>query len=540
MGPEMAQEDDNAGVSDVERATESYLEARGGLKSWLLTNDHKRIALLYLGAVTLFFILGALFASLMRIELISSEQVLVSDDLFNRLFTSHGLFMVFLFLMPAIPAVLGNFLLPLKIGARNFAFPRLNLLGFYSFFLGGVCLVMVVLRGGVDITWTFFPAYTTAAATGNVVLSACGVVLASMAVLLLGINSLVTVHKMRAPGLYWSRLPVFVWSHYAASVIMVLATPVLIVVMFLLGVERILGSGVFDPAIGGDPMLFKKLFWFWARPALYIMVLPAIGIVTEILSSYSRRGPFGYRFTVGSIFAIVVLSFLAAGGHLLVSSQSVFAGLAASLAGFLVAIPFGVILANWIAMLYRASISFKSPFVYAVGFIALTLIGGLTGLFLSGAAANVHLHGTLFVVAHFHYLLAGAVVMAFLAGLHFWWPKITGRAYPEATATVSAVVFFVGLNLTFFPQFLLGFLGVPRRYFAYPAEFEALHLLSTAGLTILAVGYVLPMVYLLWSLRSGDTVSENPMGATGLEWRLPSPPPSENFLTTPAVGDEWV
>ncbi len=533
--------DQPTGVSPLPAAggaANSYSKARGGLKSWLLTIDHKRIALLYLGAVTLFFILGVLFASLMRIELVSSEPVLVSDDLFNRLFTLHGLFMVFLFLMPAIPGVLGNFLLPLKIGARNFAFPRLNLLGFYSFLLGGICLVMVVLRGGVDTTWTFLPVYTVATMTGNVVLSACGVVLASVAILLMGINSLVTVHKMRAPGLYWSRLPVFVWSQYAAAVIMVLATPVLIVVMFLLGTEKILGSGVFDPSIGGDPMLFKRLFWLWARPALYIMVLPAIGIVTEILSSHSRREPFGYRFVVGSLFAIVVLSLFGAGGHLLVSSQSLFASLLASLAGYLVAIPFGVILANWIAMLYRASISWKSPLVYAVAFIALTLIGGLTGLFLSGAAANVHLHGTLFVVAHFHYLLAGAVVMAYLAGLHFWWPKITGRAYPEATATVSAVVLFVGLNLTFFPQFLLGSLGVPRRHFAYPVEFEPLQLLSTAGLTILAVGYILPMVYLLWSLRSGNRAEESPVGATGLEWRLRSPGPSENFLTTPAIGDE--
>lgn len=285
-------------------------------------------------------------------------------------------------------------------------------------------------------------------------------------------------------------------------------------------------------------MLFKRLFWFWARPALYIMVLPALGIVTEILSSHSRRGPVGYRFIVGSMFLIVVLSFLTAGGHLIVSSQSVFASLVASLAGYLVAVPFTVILANWIAMLYRASISLKSPLLYAVGFIALTMIGGLTGLFLSGAAANVHLHGTLFVVAHFHYLLAGAVVMAYLAGLHFWWPKITGKAYAEATAKVSAVVLFVGLNLTFFPQFLLGSLGVPRRHFAYPVEFEPLHLLSTAGLTVLIVGYLLPMAYLLWSLRRGDTVEANPVGASGLEWRLSSPPPAENFLTKPAVGNE--
>jgi cytochrome c oxidase subunit 1 len=538
MEPKMTRQEENTSTLDDDDATESYLEAGGGLRSWLFATDHKRIALLYLCAVTVFFILGTLFASLMRIELSSSDPILLSDDLFNRLFTLHGLFMIFLVLMPAIPAVLGNFLVPLKIGARNFAFPRLNLLGFYLFLLGGACLVMVALRGGIDSTWTLYPAFTAATVTRNVVLTACGVLLTSWALLLMGINTLVTIHKMRAPGLYWSRLPIFVWSQYAAAVIMVLATPVLAGVLFVLGLDKLLGAGVFDTAAGGGLILFRRLFWFWARPALYIMVLPAIGIVTEILSSNSRRRPVGYRFIVGSLFSIVFLSFLTAGGHLIVSSQSVFASLVASLAGYLVAIPFAVILANWIAMLYRASISLRSPLLYAVGFIALTMIGGLTGLFLSAAAANVHLHGTLFVVAHFHYLLAGAVVMAYLAGLHFWWPKITGRAYPEATAAVSVVVLFVGLNLTFFPQFLLGSLGVPRRHFAYPFEFEPLHLLSTAGFTVLVVGYLLPMAYLLWSLRSGDAVDENPAGATGLEWRLSSPPPAENFMIVPAVGDE--
>jgi cytochrome c oxidase subunit 1 len=523
---------------NADNLPENYLNAAYGWRSWLFTKDHKRIALLYLISITAFFFLGGFFAILIRLELLTPAGDFVQAETYNKLFTMHGLIMIFFFLIPSIPAVLGNFLIPLMIGARDLAFPRVNLLSWYIYVLGGLFTLGAVVTGGVDTGWTFYTPYSSTYANSNVILTALGVFITGFSSILTGLNFIVTIHKMRAPGLNWFRLPLFVWAHYATSLIMVLATPVLAISIALIAVERIFRIGIFDPAIGGDPLLFQHLFWFYSHPAVYIMVLPAMGVMSELITCYSRKRIFGYAFVAFSSLAIAVLGFLVWGHHMFVSGESPFAGVVFSALSFLVAIPSGIKVFNWMATLYKGSISYDAPMLYALGFIGLFTIGGLTGLFLATLAVDVHLHDTYFVIAHFHYIMVGGAVMAYFGGIHFWWPKITGRLYPEAWARFAALVVFVGFNLTFFPQFLLGYLGMPRRYHAYPEEFQVWNVMSTAGASILGIGYLIPMVYLLWSLRYGRVAGDNPWDAKGLEWQTTSPPPPDNFETAPIVTEE--
>jgi cytochrome c oxidase subunit I len=517
-----------------------YLNATYGLKSWLLTRDHKRIALLYLGSVTFFFFLGGLFALLIRLELLTPAGDLVQAETYNKLFTMHGVTMVFFFLIPSIPAVLGNFLIPMMIGAKDLAFPRLNLLSWYIYVVGGLFTLWAVVHGGVDTGWTFYTPYSTASSNTHVIATAVGIFITGFSSILTGLNFIVTIHTMRAPGLTWFRLPLFVWSHYATSLIFVLGTPVIAVTLLMVAVERLFHLGIFDPALGGDPILFQHLFWFYSHPAVYIMILPAMGVVSEVVTTFSRKNIFGYKFVAFASIAIAVLGFLVWGHHMFVSGQSVYAGLIFSVLSFLVAIPSAVKVFNWTATMYKGSISYRTPMLYAFGFIGLFTIGGLTGLFLASLGIDVHVHDTYFIVAHFHYIMVGGAIMGYLGGIHYWWPKISGKLYPEAWARFSALIIFVGFNLTFFPQFLLGYLGMPRRYHAYPEEFQVLNVMSTAGASILGVGYVIPMIYFIWSMRYGKAAPANPWGSTGLEWDTPSPPPTENFAVTPVVtGDPY-
>lgn len=516
----------------------NYLTAAYTVRSWLLTVDHKRIALLYLAGVTFFFVIGGLAATIVRLELMTPQGDLVESETYNKLFTMHGVAMVFFFLIPVVPAVLGNFLVPLMVGARDLAFPKLNLASWYLFMLGGLLALYAMFAGGVDTGWTFYAPYSSTYSTTHVMSTALGAFLAGFSSIVTGLNFIVTVHKMRAPGLTWFRLPLFIWSMYAASLVMVLATPVVAIAILLIGLERVLGIGIFNPKLGGDPLLFQHLFWFYSHPAVYIMVLPAMGVVSELVACFSRRRPFGYSFIGFSSFAIAVLGFLVWGHHMFVSGQSAYAGMIFSILSFLVALPSAVKVFNWTATLYKAQISYNTPMLYALGFIGLFTVGGLTGLFLATLAIDVHVHDTYFIVAHFHYIMVGGTVMAYLGGIHFWWPKMTGRMYPEAWARLSAILIFVGFNLTFFPQFLLGYLGMPRRYHIYPEEFQVLNVMSSAGASILAVGYFFPLTYLLWSLRYGPVAPPNPFQATGLEWQTASPPPTENFARTPIVTEE--
>jgi cytochrome c oxidase subunit 1 len=512
-----------------------YLNDGYGVKSWLLTRDHKRIALLYLAGVTFFFFVGGAFAVLIRLELATPPGEMVTDDTYNKLFTMHGVMMVFFFLIPAIPAVLGNFLVPIMIGAKDLAFPKLNLASWYVYMLGAAATTYAIITGGLDTGWTFYTPYSSSASTTSVVPAAVGVFITGFSSILTGLNFIVTIHRMRAPGMTWFRLPLFIWSHYATSLIMVLGTPVLAVTILMLAAERLFRFGIFDPALGGDPVLFQHLFWFYSHPAVYIMVLPAMGVISELVAAFCRKPVFGYTFVAFASLGIAVLGFLVWGHHMFVAGQSVYAALIFSILSFLVAIPSAVKVFNWTATMYKASVSWETPMLYAIGFIGLFTIGGLTGLFLAAVGLDVHVHDTYFVVAHFHYIMVGGTIMAYLGGLHYWWPKIAGRTYNELLAKVSAAVIFFGFNLTFFPQFILGYLGMPRRYHAYPDEFQLLNVLSSAGASLLGVGYLIPMAYLAWSLRYGRVVGSNPWGAVGLEWTISSPPPTENFDHVPTV-----
>src|SRR5688500_8609521 len=513
----------------------NYINVDYRFRSWLWTTDHKRIAILYMISVTLFFFIGGAAAVLFRLELMTPGGDLVIAETYNKLFTLHGVIMVFFFLIPSIPTVLGNFLLPMMIGARDLAFPKLNLASWYIFMSGGLLAVTAIVFGGADTGWTFYTPYSSVYSNTNVILMALGAFVAGFSSILTGINFIVTTHPMRAPGLTWFRLPLFVWSHYATSLIMMLGTPVIAITVLMVAAERALHLGIFDPALGGDPVLFQHLFWFYSHPAVYIMILPAMGVVSEIVQAFSRKNIFGYSFIAFSSLAIAIIGFFVWGHHLFVAGQSTYAGLVFSILSFLVAIPSAIKVFNWTATIYKGSVSLESPMLYALGFIGLFTIGGLTGLFLGAMGLDIHVHDTYFVVAHFHYIMVGGAIMGYLGGLHYWWPKITGRIYSEPWAKLSAVIVFVGFNLTFFPQFVAGYLGMPRRYHAYPPEFQEIGRASTLGASILSVGYVLPMIYFTCSIFRGEKAPADPWSAQGLEWETPSPPPIENFHVTPVV-----
>jgi cytochrome c oxidase subunit 1 len=507
----------------------NYLNVRTTVASWLFTKDHKRIGLMYMVVVTIAFIIGAVFAAGIRLELATPAGDLVSSDTYNKLFTMHGVAMVFFVLIPAVPAILGNFILPLQLGAKDVAFPRLNLLSWYVFVFGLIFTLAAMITGGVDTGWTFYPPYSTDGSNSNVLLAGIGVFITGFSSILTGLNFMVTIHRMRAPGLTWFRLPLFVWSLYATSLVQILGTPIIAITVAMVAVERAFHLGFFDPRLGGDPVLFQHLFWFYSHPAVYIMILPGMGVISELVAAMARKQIFGYGFVAFSSLAIAVIGFLVWGHHLFLSSQSIYAGMVFSFLSMIVAVPSAVKTFNWTATMYKGAISWESPTFFVIGFMGLFTVGGLTGLYLATMGMDIALHDTYFVIAHFHYIMVGGAVMAFMGGLHFWWPKMFGRMYSEPLAKTCAILIFIGFNLTFFPQFILGYLGMPRRYYTYPAELQVWNVLSTAGATILGIGYILPMIYLIYSLFKGAPAPANPWGAKGLEWTTTSPPPTFNF-----------
>jgi cytochrome c oxidase subunit 1 len=517
---------------------ESYLNSEYGIRSWLLTQDHKRIALLYLFTTIFFFAIGGTAAAIIRLELLTPAGDLVAADTYNKLFSIHGIIMVFFFLVPIAPAVFGNFLIPLMIGAKDVAFPKLNLTSWYLFVIGGCVELYMMISGGVDTGWTFTTPLSTHYINTNVIAAAMGIFIAGFSSILTGLNFIATIHRMRAPGMTWFRLPLFVWSYYATSIIFVLATPVIAITMVLIVLERATGIGIFDPTKGGDPLLFQHLFWFYSHPAVYVMILPGMGIMSEVIACFCRKRVFGYTAVAFSSVGIAVFSFFVWAHHMFIMGISNYSALLFSFMSMMVAVPSAIKIFNWSATMYKGSISFDTPMLYALGFIGLFTIGGLTGVFLAALGMDIHLTETYFIVAHFHYVMVGGMVSAVMAGLHFWWPKMTGRLYPESLGRLAAAILFIGFNLTFFPQFLLGYLGMPRRYHEYPPDFQVLNVLSTAGASILAIGYLLPAVYFLWSLKYGKIAGENPWRAAGLEWKVQSPPLTNNFLETPIVTEE--
>jgi cytochrome c oxidase subunit 1 len=507
---------------------ENYLNCASGWRSWLFTLDHKRIGVMYLAAILFSFFLGGIFALLVRTELISPGHTIMDADSYNRAFTLHGAIMTFLFIIPGIPAALGNFVLPLLLGAKDVALPRLNLASFHIYAIGAVMAVAAILLGGVDTGWTFYTPYSTTT-SGQVVMVTLAVFVLGFSSIFTGINFIVTIHKMRPAGMGWFRMPLMLWALYATAIIQVLATPVLAITVLLLVAERVLGIGVFDPALGGDPVLFQHFFWFYSHPAVYIMILPAMGVISELISTHSRKTIFGYRAIAYSSIAIAVFSFLVWGHHMFVSGQSPLATVIFSALTFSVSIPSAVKVFNWLATMYKGAIKLETPMVYALSFIFLFGIGGLTGLFLATLATDVHLHDSYFVVAHFHYTMMGGVVIAFLAGIFHWWPKMFGRLFSQKWGNIGAVLVFAGFNLTFFSQFVMGSKGMPRRYYSYPPEFEIYHQLSTYGSYLLAVGLFVAAGVLLHSLLAGRRAPANPWGGATLEWQAASPPSHHNF-----------
>jgi cytochrome c oxidase subunit 1 len=520
-------------ANDRQQST-SFFQASRGIKSWLFTLDHKRIGIMYLVFVLANFLLGGVFALLVRTELLTPGRTIMDADTYNRMFTLHGAVMVFLVIIPSIPASLGNIILPMQLGAKDVAFPRLNLLSFYIYIIGALFALYSIITGAVDTGWTFYTPYSTSSNSSVISMTLAAFILGFSSIFT-GLNFMATVHTLRAPGMTFFRMPLFVWALYSTSVIQILATPVLGITLLLLIAERVLKVGIFDPAMGGDPVLFQHFFWFYSHPAVYIMIVPGFGVISELISTFSRKAIFGYRAIALSSIGIAIIGFLVWGHHMFTSGQSEVAAMIFSFLTMLVAIPTAIKVLNWIATLYKGSIVLATPMWYGIGFLYLFTVGGLTGLYLATVGTDIHLHDTYFVVAHFHFVMMGGTMFAFLGGLHYWWPKFTGRLYNETLGKIGCAVAFVGFNMTFLSQFVMGAQGMPRRYYNYLDQFQPLHAFSSVGAYVLGFGFLLSAITLFGSLTRKQDAPPNPWGGTTLEWQTPSPPPLENFAEQPVV-----
>ncbi|MCA9599520.1 MAG: cbb3-type cytochrome c oxidase subunit I [Myxococcales bacterium] len=502
------------------------------LSSWLTTRDHKRIGIMFFVATSVMLAIGGLFAMLIRIEHLTPDATIVTAQTYNRLFTLHGVTMVWLFMIPSIPAAFGNFFLPIMIGARDVAFPRLNLASFYIYLLGAVVTLAAMFIGGTDTGWTFYVPYSSSSAT-TVLPVLVGVFILGWSTIITGVNFITTVHTMRAKGVRWMKMPLFVWTLYATSIIQVLATPMLAITLVLIGLDQSLHWGIFDPARGGDPVLYQHLFWFYSHPAVYIMILPGMGVISECVSTFSRKNSLSYKAIVFSTLGIALVGFLTWGHHMFTAGLSTFDAGAFGLLSMMVAIFSAIKVFTWTGTLYKGAISLKTPLLYVLAFLFLFVFGGMTGVAVATMSLDVHWQDTYFVVAHFHFIMVGGTITAFLAAIHYWFPKVTGKMYPERWGATTAVLVFVGFLTTFVPQFLLGNMGMPRRYFFYPPEMQSLHVVSTVGSWVLAAGLLTTVGYLAWSLKYGEAAGDNPWDSASWEWTTASPPPKANFEGKP-------
>jgi cytochrome c oxidase subunit 1 len=521
------------------RAHPSYLEDSGrhkGILGWLLSVDHKRIGILYLVSIACFFFIGVTIGILMRLEMLTAGPTIVQPQTYNALFTLHGVIMIFLFIIPGIPAILGNFFLPIQIGARDVAFPRLNLLSWYCYIAGAVIAVASLFTGGgpPDTGWTFYVPFSIRTGT-NVTLAVFGAFILGFSSILTGLNFITTIHRLRAPGMDWFKMPLFTWSLYATAWVQILATPVLAITLVLVMLERLFGLGLFDPAKGGDPILYQHLFWIYSHPAVYIMILPAMGVISEIFPAFARQKIYGYKAIAFSSLAIAFVGYLVWGHHMFTSGMSDTSRLVFSLLTFFVAIPSGVKVFNWVSTLYKGAIVVPPPMLYALSFIFLFAIGGLTGIIQSALATNIHVHDTYWIVGHFHYVMFGGAAWGFFAGLLYWFPKMTGRMYNFRPVFVAWVLMFVGFNMLYFTMLVLGWMGMPRRYYDFLPPFHTGHVIATVGSWFLVSGLVILAATLIRGLRRGAPAPADPWGGTTLEWRIASPPPTENFHEIPTV-----
>ncbi|EYF06921.1 cytochrome c oxidase subunit I [Chondromyces apiculatus] len=512
-----------------------YLRAEGGVRSWLLTTDHKRIGLMFYGLVVLFLILGGLFAMVLRAELITPEPTLIEADTYNRMFTLHGVIMVWMFMIPSIPNVFGNFVLPLMLGAKDLAFPRLNLLSLYVFALGSVVTLGGAALGGTDTGWTFYAPYSTSTSTAVVPVVA-GIFILGVSSIMTGLNFIVTTHTMRARGMSWTRVPLFVWAIYATSVIILFATPVLGMSITLVGIDHVYHFGIFDPRLGGDPVLFQHLFWFYSHPAVYIMILPAMGVISEVVCTFTHKPPASYKAIFISSLGIAFVGFFTWGHHMFVAGMSTFDAGVFGILSMFVAIFSAIKVFTWVATMHRGSIQFSTPMLYFLSFLFLFVFGGMTGVAVATQSLDVHWHDTYFVVAHFHFIMVGATLTGFLAAAHYWFPKMFGCLYSERVGMIGATGVFCGFFLTFFPQFLLGNAGMPRRYYAYPERFQWLNALSSGGAFLLGGALLLTLVNLLVALKRGRRADGNPWTSRSFEWMTPTLPPKHNFAVPPRIG----
>jgi cytochrome c oxidase subunit 1 len=523
----------------VRRAEEPSFYASKGIASWLLTTDHKRIGILYLSAIITFFLVGMTLGFFMRLEHMTMGPTVMKPTTYNALFTLHGVIMIFLFVIPGLPAVFGNFFLPIMIGAPDVAFPRLNLMSWYLF-MSGACIALTSLftgGGPPDTGWSFYVPYSVTTGT-NVTMAVFGAFVLGFSSILTGLNFITTMHRMRAKGMNWMRMPLFPWALYATAWVQVLATPILGITLLLVILERVFHLGIFNPALGGDPILYQHLFWIYSHPAVYIMIIPAMGAISEIIPTFAHRTIFGYKAIVMSSMGIAGVGSLVWAHHMFTSGMSQIAIITFSLLTFLVAIPSAIKIFNWVSTLHRGSIELRAPMLFALGFIFLFSIGGLTGLFQGALAINVHIHDTYFIVGHFHYVMFGGTGFAFFGALHYWYPKMFGRMYNERTAVVAFILMFVGFNLFYFTFLVLGMMGMPRRYYDHLPNFHGGHLIATVGSWILIAGLLIMVYNLVRGLFHKVEVPANPWGGVTLEWTVPSPPPVENFHTLPVITED--